>query len=84
MYKADLDVPGPEAYNISDKLVSESAPVLSFGEAAPKEHDDKLPGPGAYDPKDQKISTKGVIIAGKLETKYETESPGPAVYNTRS
>jgi len=44
---------------------------------------ENIPGPGAYDTSyaDKKYKPPGVKIAGKLETSYETVSPGPLAYN---
>ena len=43
---------------------------------------DEIPGPGTYDTFYlDKQKGPGVKMAGKLETKYETDSPGPQAYN---
>ncbi len=75
----DKDIPAPGTYDVNDKLVLSSAPKFSFGNGHEILLKENIPGPGAYDTSyaDKKFKPPGVKMAGKIETKYETDSPGP-------
>lgn len=83
--KTDKDIPPPGTYNISDKLILPTAPKFTFGAGHEILVSEDIPGPGAYDTSYiDKHKGPSAVIAGKLETKYDTDSPGPQAYQIKA
>jgi len=66
-------------------LVHTAAPKFSFGIGHEMLVNENVPGPGTYnDSILEKHHGPNVVMAGKLERKYDTVSPGPQAYQIQS
>jgi hypothetical protein len=75
IFTADSDIPAPGTY---DTDVQDRGPKFSFGHSVNPKVKVEVPGPGQYDTSAlDKKQGQSVVMAGKIETSYDTISPGP-------